>query len=75
MKKIYLTLSFVIATGLLSAQNKHTKTADKLFERYEYVDAAQEYLKLTEKGKADNYVFKQLADSYYNVFNTKEAVK
>ena len=74
MKKIYLTLSFVIATGLLSAQNKHTKTADKLFERYEYVDAAQEYLKLTEKGKADNYVFKQLADSYYNVFNTKEAV-
>ena len=51
MKKIYLTLSFVIATGLLSAQNKHTKTADKLFERYEYVDAAQEYLKLTQEQK------------------------
>jgi tetratricopeptide (TPR) repeat protein len=75
MKKIYLTLSFVIASGLLSAQNKDTKTADKLFNRYEYVDAAKEYLKLTEKGKADNYVYKQLADSYYNVFNTKEAVK
>lgn len=75
MKKIYLTLSFVIASGLLSAQNKDTKTADKLFDRYEYVDAAKEYLKLTEKGKADNYVYKQLADSYYNVFNTKEAVK
>ena len=75
MKKIYLTLSFVIASGLLSAQNKDTKTADKLFDRYEYVDAAKEYLKLTEKGKADNYIYKQLADSYYNVFNTKEAVK
>jgi outer membrane protein OmpA-like peptidoglycan-associated protein len=75
MKKIYLTLSFVIASGLLSAQNKDTKTADKLFDRYEYVDAAKEYLKLTENGKADNYVYKQLADSYYNVFNTKEAIK
>lgn len=75
MKKIYLTLSFVIASGLLSAQNKDTKIADKLFNRYEYVDAAKEYLKLTENGKADNYVYNQLADSYYNVFNTKEAVK
>ncbi|WP_322550921.1 OmpA family protein [Flavobacterium psychraquaticum] len=75
MKKIYLTLSFVIVSGLLSAQNKETKVADKLFNRYEYVDAAKEYLKITEKGKADNYVHKQLADSYFNVFNSKEAVK
>jgi outer membrane protein OmpA-like peptidoglycan-associated protein len=75
MKKIYLTLSFVIASGLLSAQNKDTKIADKLFNRYEYVDAANEYLKLTDNGKADNYVYNQLADSYYNVFNTKEAIK
>ncbi|MFD2908325.1 OmpA family protein [Flavobacterium ardleyense] len=75
MKKIYLTLSFVIATSLLSAQNKDTKAADKLFDRYEYVDAANEYLKLTEKDKGDSYVYNQLAESYYNVFNTKEAVK
>ena len=75
MKKIYVTLSFVIASSLLSAQNKHTKVADKLFDRYEYLDAATEYLKLADKGKGDNYVYKQLAESYYNVFNTKEAVK
>ena len=75
MRKIYLTLSFVMASGLLSAQNKDTKIADKLFDRYEYVDAANEYLKLTQNGKGDTYVFKQLADSYYAIFNTKEAVK
>jgi outer membrane protein OmpA-like peptidoglycan-associated protein/tetratricopeptide (TPR) repeat protein len=75
MRKIYLTLSFVMASGLLSAQNKDTKVADKLFDRYEYVDAANEYLKLTQNGKGDTYVFKQLADSYYSIFNTKEAVK
>ncbi len=75
MRKIYLTLGFVMASGLLSAQNKDTKVADKLFDRYEYVDAANEYLKLTQNGKADTYVYKQLADSYYAIFNTKEAAK
>ncbi len=75
MKNIYITLSFVLVSIIAHAQNKHTKIADKLFDRYEYVDAAKEYLKLAESSKADNYVYKQLADSYYNVFNTKEAVK
>ena len=75
MRNLYITLSFVMVSGMLSAQNQYTKTADKLFNRYEYVDAAKEYLKLAEGSKADNYVYKQLAESYYNVFNTKEAVK
>lgn len=75
MKNLYITLSFVIASMTLSAQNKDTEKADKLFNRFEYVDASNEYLKLVDKGKADNYVYKQLADSYYNVFNTKEAIK
>lgn len=75
MKKLYITLSFVIASGFISAQNKNTKEADKLFDRYEYVDAASAYLKLVENGKGDAYVNRQLAESYYNVFNTKEAAK
>ncbi len=75
MRNLYVILSFVMVSGILSAQNQYTKTADKLFNRYEYVDAAKEYLKLAEGSKADNYVYKQLAESYYNVFNTKEAVK
>ncbi|MFM9988172.1 OmpA family protein [Flavobacterium sp.] len=75
MKNIYITLSFVLALTSLKAQNKDTKIADKLFERYEYVDATKEYLKLTDNGKADNYVFKQLGDCYYNVFNSIEAEK
>ncbi len=59
----------------LSAQNKDTKTADKLFAQYEYVDAAKEYLRLVENDKGNAYVYKQLADAYYNMFNSKEAVK
>ncbi|TRW21021.1 OmpA family protein [Flavobacterium zepuense] len=72
MKNLYITLSFMLATTALMAQSKDTQAADKLYARYEYVDAAQEYLKIDKK---DPYVYKQLADSYYNMFNSKEAVK
>lgn len=75
MKKIYIALSFILVLTAGKAQNKDTKTADKLFERYQYVDAVKEYLKLTDNGKADTYVFKQLGDCYYNVFNSIEAEK
>jgi outer membrane protein OmpA-like peptidoglycan-associated protein/tetratricopeptide (TPR) repeat protein len=74
MKKFCFTLSLLFAGLAATAQSKETETADKLFGRFEYIEAAQEYLKLAKKGK-DPYVYKQLGDSYYNVFNSKEAVK
>lgn len=57
------------------AQDKSTAKADQLFESYQYVNAIEEYLKLAESKKANTYVYTQLADSYYNVFNTTEASK
>lgn len=75
MKKLVFTLSFVIASGFISAQNKATKTADKLFDRFEYIEAAEEYLKIVDENDDDVYVESQLAACYYNVFNTSEAVK
>jgi outer membrane protein OmpA-like peptidoglycan-associated protein/tetratricopeptide (TPR) repeat protein len=75
MKNLYIVLSFVAISFTVSAQNKDTKTADKLFARFEYVDAAKEYLKLVENDKADPYVYKQLAESYFNVFDTTNAAK
>jgi outer membrane protein OmpA-like peptidoglycan-associated protein/tetratricopeptide (TPR) repeat protein len=75
MKNLYIALSFVIISATLSAQNKDTERADKLFARYEYVDAAEGYQKLVDNGKSDGYVYRQLAESYYNMFNTAEAAK
>ena len=75
MKNLYIALAFAITGSSLLAQNKDTEKADKLYARFEYVDAAQEYLRLVDKGKADNYVYLQLADTYYNMFNTAEAAK
>jgi outer membrane protein OmpA-like peptidoglycan-associated protein/tetratricopeptide (TPR) repeat protein len=74
MRKI-LTLFTIAALSSFSliAQNSSTKKADKHFNRFEFVDAAEDYTKLVENGKADAYVYSQLAESYYNVFNTQEA--
>ena len=64
-----------MAAAPLSAQNKDTERADKLYNRFEYVDAAEQYAKLVEDGHGDAYVYRQLAESHYNVFNSKEAVR
>lgn len=73
MKKNTTLLFFMLISISLLAQNKNTKVADKLFDRFEFVQAAQEYLSLVEKGNKDGYICKQLGDSYFNMYNTKEA--
>jgi outer membrane protein OmpA-like peptidoglycan-associated protein/tetratricopeptide (TPR) repeat protein len=73
MKKIYLLFSLVLVSTTINAQDKNTAAADKLYVRLEYIDAAEAYKKLIDKGKGDAYVYHQLAESYYNVFNYKEA--
>lgn len=75
MKKLYITAGLFLTLMSGFAQNKQTEKADKLFETYQYVAAIDEYLKLAESKKADSYVYRQLADSYYNVYNTQEAAK
>ena len=75
MKNLYIALSFAALSFSVTAQDKQTKSADKMFNRFEYVNASKAYLKLVEDGKATAYVYKQLADSYYNMFNSTEAVK
>lgn len=57
----------------LTAQDSNTKKADKQFARYEFVKAVASYNKLIEKGKGTPYIYAQLAESYYNIFNTVEA--
>ncbi|WP_179354758.1 OmpA family protein, partial [Winogradskyella vidalii] len=74
MKKINTLLFITLMSSFcLTAQNKDTKKADKHFSRFEFVKAAESYNKLVEKGKADTYVYGQLAESYYNIFNTEAA--
>jgi len=74
MKKIYTFLLLIaVTTTMVTAQNKDTKKADDLYKRLAYTDAADAYEKLIKKGKADKYVFEQLANSYFYINDTKKA--
>ncbi|SFN47841.1 WD40-like Beta Propeller Repeat [Bizionia echini] len=75
MKKIYSLLSLIFIVMSSFGQTQKSEKADKLFDTYQYVDAIDAYLKLVENQDADAHVYKQLADSYYNVFNIEEASK
>lgn len=80
MKKFYISLLLACAINTTFAQDVDTPEqrrayADQLFGRYEYVEAAEHYKKLVRGDKTDNYVHIQLAESYYNIFNTVEAAK
>lgn len=76
MKKIIIQFTLLfISSSCLTAQNKTTKKADKHFERFEFVEAAEEYAKIADKGDGDTYVYSRLAESFYNIFNTEDAEK
>ena len=76
MKNIISIFSIALLWSVsVNAQSNDTKKADKHFNKYEFVEAAEDYLKLATNGKGDTYVYSQLAESYYNVFNTVEAEK
>lgn len=75
MKKNTILLIFVLVSISITAQNKKTSKADKLFDSYEYTQAVNEYLALVTKEDSDSYVSEQLAECYYNMYNTIEAEK
>ena len=75
MKYIYITLGLIITLNSYTyAQNKYTEQADKLYKSHQYVAAIEEYQALIKDNKADDFVYKRLADSYYHIFNMEKAV-
>ena len=75
MNKTYITLSLMLLLTASYGQNSATAKADKLFESYQYVAAIDEYSKLAEGKNGNEYIYTQLADSYYNVFDAENASK
>ncbi|WP_035668269.1 OmpA family protein [Flavobacterium sp. 83] len=75
MKKINILLFVLFVSVSISGQNKGTKAADKLFKRFEYVQATQKYLALIHSGNSDGYIYKQLGDCYYFMNNSIESEK
>lgn len=73
MNKIFTIIILILVSYNGYSQDEDTKKADKHFARLEFVDAAKAYEKLVVSGKGNIYVHRQLAECYYNVFNTIEA--
>ncbi|MFN3755265.1 OmpA family protein [Flavobacterium sp.] len=74
-KKAYITFSLILSLTASYGQNSATAKADKLFESYQYVAAIEEYQRLAESKGANEYIYSQLAESYYNVFDSENASK
>jgi outer membrane protein OmpA-like peptidoglycan-associated protein len=73
--KTFITFSLMLMLTASYGQNSATAKADKLFESYQYVAAIEEYQKLAESKGANEYIYSQLAESYYNVFDSENASK
>ena len=74
-KNLIIIVLALISFGFVNAQDSSTKRADKLFDRFEFVKAAEKYLQIIEDDNETDYVIKRLADSYYNIYDSKEAEK
>jgi len=69
-----LTVTLLLSTYFLAAQDGHTRQASLLFEDYEYVDAIDNYSKLVDKGHSNKETYKKLGDAnYYNAKYTEAA--
>ncbi|SDG39229.1 OmpA family protein [Psychroflexus sediminis] len=68
-----LSVFCCLFTLSLWSQNSDTQKADRYFNRFDYVDAIEAYEKLIQKGKAESYVYRQLAIAHFRTSNFEEA--
>jgi outer membrane protein OmpA-like peptidoglycan-associated protein/tetratricopeptide (TPR) repeat protein len=74
-KTLTLILVTLFSYSFVFSQNNSTKKADRLYDRLQFVKAAEEYLKLSDSELNSDYVITKLANCYYNLFETSEAEK
>lgn len=75
--KIKYLLSFIVvmcaSLTTTNAQNDDTEKADEYFNRLEYIEAIEEYQDIVDDGDAIPYVYKQLGQAHYNLYNSDKA--
>ena len=74
-KTLTLILVTLFSYSFVFSQNNSTKKADRLYDRLQFVKAAEEYLKLSDSELNSDYVITKLANCYYNLFETSKAEK
>ena len=57
MKRILTILVLtLVSVSSIKAQNSNTKKADRLYDKFKFVKASQEYLKLVKDFPEDTYI-------------------
>ncbi|KZS38260.1 flagellar motor protein MotB [Aquimarina aggregata] len=77
-KRLLKSLLFVIvflSLGTVFSQEKRLEKAKTQYDRYEYINAQETYLKVAEKGYRSADLFRNLGDSYYFNGQLNEASK
>ena len=62
----------LLSASIAFSQKGKIRAAHKLYDKFEFVEAAEAYLEVAQKYDKE-YVFIQLGNCYYNVFKTEEA--
>lgn len=69
MKQLFIRLSIVClflgSAAMSFAQQGKVKKANKDFDRFEYIDAREIYLKVVEDGYTSAQIYENLGDTYY----------
>lgn len=66
MRKIYfIKLTIALWSLTINAQEDKIASAEKLFNKYAYIDAIQTYQRVAEKGYKSADLFEKLGDAYY----------
>ena len=63
--KYLVFFSLFLSCFFTEAQEEKLKEADKMFDRYAFIDAREIYLEVAEAGYKSENLFKKLGDSYY----------
>ncbi|WP_299900045.1 OmpA family protein [uncultured Aquimarina sp.] len=69
---VFVGVSFLSAT---QAQDRKLKSAQSQYDKYEYIDAQETYLKVVKKGYKSADLYKNLGNSYYFNSQFEEASK
>ncbi len=71
LHKVGIVFIVLLSAQILVGQEKKLGKAENQYNRYEYIDAQETYLKIIKKGYKDADLLKNLANSYY--FNSEFA--
>lgn len=75
LKSLLVFMLLFLGNNALFSQERKLQKAKKQYDRYEYIDAQETYLKVAKKGYRSADLFMNLGDSYYFNSQFEDALK